>query len=55
MCHRLQLVVDKQLWRHHNETESEQEAVHHAEHKGVPTPVLMIDQRINGIATQERE
>ena len=36
MSHRLQFVVDEQLWGHHDEAKGQEEAIHGAKNKAVP-------------------
>ena len=42
MRHALQLVVDEQLRRHHDEPERQQEPVQHRQHERVPTLGLFL-------------
>lgn len=48
------LVVDEELGSHHNESEHVHEADERVEHPAVPPPVLLVQQRVSGVADHER-
>ena len=54
MGHRFELVVDEELGRHENEAKGVDTANEGRQHKGVPALVSVVDERVDGIAEDER-
>ena len=55
MSDALHFIIDKELWRHHDEAEREQEPVEHRQHEGVPTLVLVVDQGVTAVGGEQGE
>jgi hypothetical protein len=43
-CYRLQFIIDEQLWCHHYESKSEEEAIRHVDEKRIPTVVFLVEE-----------
>lgn len=49
----LELVIDKQLRRHHDKSECQQKSVKHTENPGVPSLVLQVHQGVDRVSAQQ--